>query len=482
MGVVEGQLLAGKYRVERVLGQGGMGVVVAAHHVALDQVVAIKFLLPEALDNEDALARFEREARAAVKIQSEHVARVTDVGRLENNAPYMVMELLRGRDLATLLREQGPLPLSDVADYLLQAGEAIAEAHGLGIVHRDLKPANLFLTQRADGSSCVKVLDFGISKLTLPGGVEQGITQAASLLGSPLYMSPEQLASARDVDMQTDIWSLGVICFELLTRRHPFQAQTLPQLCMAIQLGVPISLRSYRSELPLEVEAMVSRCLSKDLGKRYATIAEFASDLVKFAPPHSRVSAERIERIARSSGFSASSTVLSASTGGGASDAPVAVNPTLAEFGRTKPGASSTRFRLGLGLAALLALGSAGTYAVSRRELPKLEPVLASAASALPLPIESARSALAAPSPAAPPPLVVPAASVEPVPSTRPAPPVAALIRAPVTLAKPVSAPSSSAAASAKAVASAAPSSSAKAEASAAPSSSAKPVTLGGRL
>src|SRR6478736_310094 len=462
MGVVEGQLLAGKYRVERVLGQGGMGVVVAAHHVALDQVVAIKFLLPEALDNEDALARFEREARAAVKIQSEHVARVTDVGRLENNAPYMVMELLRGRDLATLLREQGPLPLSDVADYLLQAGEAIAEAHGLGIVHRDLKPANLFLTQRADGSSCVKVLDFGISKLTLPGGVEQGITQTATLLGSPLYMSPEQLASARDVDMQTDIWSLGVICFELLTRRHPFQAQTLPQLCMAIQLGVPISLRSYRSELPLEVEAMVSRCLSKDLGKRYATIAEFASDLVKFAPPHSRVSAERIERIARSSGFSASSTVLSASTGGGASDAPVAVNPTLAEFGRTKPGASSTRFRLGLGLAALLAL--------------------ASAASALPLPIESARSALAAPSPAAPPPLVVPAASVEPVPSTRPAPPVAALIRAPVTLAKPVSAPSSSAAAPAKAVASAAPSSSAKAEASAAPSSSAKPVTLGGRL
>lgn len=471
MGVVEGQLLAGKYRVERVLGQGGMGVVVAAHHIALDKVVAIKFLLPEALDNEDALARFEREARAAVKIQSEHVARVTDVGRLENNAPYMVMELLRGRDLATLLREQGPLPLSDVADYLLQAGEAIAEAHALGIVHRDLKPANLFLTQRADGSSCVKVLDFGISKLTLPGGVEQGITQTATLLGSPLYMSPEHLASARDVDMQTDIWSLGVICFELLTRRHPFQAQTLPQLCMAIQLGVPISVRSYCPELPLEVEAMVSRCLTKDLGKRYATIAEFASDLVKFAPRHSRVSAERIERIARSSGFSASSMALPPSSAGGASDAPVAVNPTLAEFGRTKPGASSTRFRLGLGLVALLAVGSVGTYAVSRRALPKREAVLASAASGVALPIESARSVATAPSPASiPSPLVVPAASLELVPSARPAPPA----RAPATVAKPVTAVKSAAA----------PSSSAAAEMLASPlaSSSAKPVTLGGRL
>src|SRR5450432_3573866 len=175
MVVAAGEFLAGKYRIERVLGQGGMGVVVAAHHLVLDQVVAIKFLLPEALRSAEAVARFEREARAAVKIQSEHVARVTDVGRLETGAPYMVMELLRGLDLGDLLQQKGPQPLEDVADYILQAGEAIAEAHGLGIVHRDLKPPNLFLTTRADGSSCVKVLDFGISKVTgLSSSSDQG--------------------------------------------------------------------------------------------------------------------------------------------------------------------------------------------------------------------------------------------------------------------------------------------------------------------
>ncbi len=140
MDVSEGQLLAGKFRVERVLGQGGMGVVVAAHHIVLDEAVAIKFLLPGALHNVEAVARFEREARAAVKIKSEHVARVSDVGRLDNGTPYMVMELMRGCDLSNLLQQSGPLAVSDVADYVLQAGEAIAEAHGLGIVHRDLKP------------------------------------------------------------------------------------------------------------------------------------------------------------------------------------------------------------------------------------------------------------------------------------------------------------------------------------------------------
>src|SRR6187399_2364915 len=204
MEIPGGQPLAGKYQIERVLGQGGMGVVVAAHHISLDEIVAIKFLLPEALGNAEAVARFEREARAAVMIKSEHVARVTDVGRLDNGAPYMVMELLKGRDLDVLVRERGPLPLAEVTDYLLQAGEAIAEAHGLGIVHRDLKPANLFLTRRADGSTCIKVLDFGISKLTNARATrDQGMTQTAAIMGSPLYMSPEHLMSSRDVDMRT---------------------------------------------------------------------------------------------------------------------------------------------------------------------------------------------------------------------------------------------------------------------------------------
>src|SRR3954465_531507 len=164
--VHEGQILAGKFRIERVLGQGGMGVVVAATHLQLDQRVALKFLLPEALSNPEAVERFAREARAAVKIKSEHVARVADVGTLESGAPYMVMEYLEGSDLATWLQQRGKLPVEQAIEFVLQACEAIAEAHALGIVHRDLKPANLFVIQRADGVLAVKVLDFGISKAT----------------------------------------------------------------------------------------------------------------------------------------------------------------------------------------------------------------------------------------------------------------------------------------------------------------------------
>lgn len=366
--VAEGQLLAGKYRIERVLGQGGMGVVVAAHHLVLDQVVAIKFLLPEALQNAEAVARFEREARASVKIQSEHVARVTDVGRLDTGAPFMVMELLRGRDLGDLLQQGGPLPLEDVADYILQAGEAIAEAHGLGIVHRDLKPANLFLTTRADGSSCVKVLDFGISKVTgLGSSSDQGLTSTSAVMGSPLYMSPEQLLSARDVDMTSDIWALGVVCYELLTGKPPFLADTLPQLCMAISTRAPTPLRSYRPDLPIALEQLLSRCLEKDRGKRTATVAELARELVKFAPRRSRLSAERIERLAHAAGFSATAFALPPSSDQEA--APATAYPgsgTIAEFGRTRPTAARSKLRITFVTAGVLAACATGLLALRR--------------------------------------------------------------------------------------------------------------------
>jgi serine/threonine protein kinase len=365
--VAQGQLLAGKYRVERVLGRGGMGVVVAAHHIVLDQVVAIKFLLPEALRSAEAVARFEREARAAVKIQSEHVARVTDVGRLDTGAPYMVMELLRGLDLGDLLQQKGPLPLEDVADYVLQAGEAIAEAHGLGIVHRDLKPPNLFLTTRADGSSCVKVLDFGISKVTgLSSSSDQGLTSTTAVMGSPLYMSPEQLMSARDVDMTTDIWALGVICYELLTGKPPFLADTLPQLCMAISSLAPTPLRNYRPDLPIEVEGLLLRCLEKDRGKRFATVSQFANELMKFAPRRSRLSAERIERLARAAGFAASALALPPSSDNETAATTHPGSGTIAEFGRTKPAAAAGKQRMMLVIATVLATGTAGVFALRR--------------------------------------------------------------------------------------------------------------------
>src|ERR1700760_4922495 len=193
--VREGDVLAGKFRIERVLGRGGMGVVVAATHIQLEERVALKFLLPEALGNGEAVARFAREARAAVKIKSEHVARVSDVGTLDSGSPYMVMEYLEGQDLADWVRHSGAMRPADAVEFVLQACEAIAEAHALGIVHRDLKPANLFVTRRVDGSPCVKVLDFGISKLTTPGSTsDMGMTRTSTVMGSPLYMSPEQMS------------------------------------------------------------------------------------------------------------------------------------------------------------------------------------------------------------------------------------------------------------------------------------------------
>src|SRR5262249_29408438 len=205
--VLAGDVLAGKYRVERVLGRGGMGVVVQAMHVQLEQRVAIKFLLPQTVSNPDAVTRFAREARAASKIQGEHVARVLDVGTLESGAPFMVMEYLEGQDLSQLLESRGLLHVDEAIDYILQACEALAEAHAAGIVHRDLKPANMYLTKRADGSPIVKVLDFGISKVIAKDSSDASMTRTSALMGSPVYMSPEQMKATRNVDARADIWA-----------------------------------------------------------------------------------------------------------------------------------------------------------------------------------------------------------------------------------------------------------------------------------
>jgi serine/threonine-protein kinase len=308
-GTSPGDVLAGKYRIDRVLGLGGMGVVVAAHHLELDEKVAIKFLLPEMLANEEAVSRFAREARAAVKIKNEHVARVLDVGRLdEAGAPYIVMEFLEGRDLRTWLLEDGALAVEQAVEFVLHACEAIAEAHGLHIVHRDLKPANLFVVQRADGVLSVKVLDFGISKMSDPAGqlADLSVTKTASIVGSPLYMSPEQLQSSRAVDSRTDIWALGIILYELVAGRAPFMGETLPDVCVKIATQPPPPLRSLRPGIPVEIERIIFRCLEKDRNKRYATVAELASALVDYAPKRARSSAERILRTVQNAALSAS--------------------------------------------------------------------------------------------------------------------------------------------------------------------------------
>ncbi|WP_437595320.1 serine/threonine-protein kinase [Sorangium sp. So ce590] len=298
--VRQGQVIAGKYRVERVIGIGGMGVVVAATHLQLEEQVAIKLLLPSAAHSRTLAERFVREARAAVKVKSEHVARVTDVGTLDSGTPYMVMEYLSGSDLAEALRAGGPMAPQAAVEYVLQACEALAEAHAAGIVHRDLKPANLFLTRRADGSPCVKVLDFGISKVAT-GGSDPRITDTTAVMGSPLYMSPEQLKSSRDVDARTDLWSLGVILFELLAGAPPFDGATMPQLCVAIMQGIPRPLASLRPDVPPALVAVILRCLEKLPERRFRDVGALAEALAPFVTGRARLSVDRISGISRSS-------------------------------------------------------------------------------------------------------------------------------------------------------------------------------------
>ncbi len=296
--VKEGQVLAGKYRVERVLGSGGMGVVVAAWHLELEQRVAVKFLHPLALERADTAERFRREARSAAKIRSEHVARVIDVGIMEGGVPYMVMEYLEGHDLSEEMGKVGMLPIEDAVDFVLQAIEALAEAHAAGIVHRDLKPANLFIATRADGTRIVKVLDFGISKSLLGASVaELSLTRTSVLIGSPLYMSPEQMRSAKDVDTRTDIWSLGVILYEMITGRPPYTGDSIPALCASLLNDVPLSMLALRADVPPELETIIRHCLAKDRVDRYGTVSELARALAQFGSLSSQLHVDRASRV-----------------------------------------------------------------------------------------------------------------------------------------------------------------------------------------
>jgi serine/threonine-protein kinase len=294
-----GEVLVGKYRIERILGEGGMGIVVAARHLQLDELVAIKFLLPELVSEPEVVARFQREARAAVKIKGEHVVRVTDVGILDTGEPFMVMEYLEGQNLADRLQQRGAMPVGRAVEFVLHAVEAIAEAHSLGIVHRDLKPANLFVVTRPDGTESVKVLDFGISKATTTdGSVPQvSLTHTRSPMGSPLYMSPEQIASPRSVDARADIWALGVTLFELIAGCPPFSGETLFEVHTRIVNQPAPFLCELRPEAPPALAAVVDRCLQKKPEERYANIGELAAGLAEFAPPGARQSVERISRL-----------------------------------------------------------------------------------------------------------------------------------------------------------------------------------------
>jgi serine/threonine-protein kinase len=286
-----GQILAGKYRVERLLGQGAMATVFAATHLALGQRVAIKRMHADRARRPEARERFLREARAAARLRSEHIARVIDLGVLDDGAPFIVLEHLDGEDLAELLARRGALPVADAIDFILQALEAVAEAHAAGIVHRDLKPENLFLTHDLTRAPCIKVLDFGISKLLGDG---LALTGAAVAVGSPLYMSPEQMVSSKDVDTRTDLWSLGVVLYELMTAALPFQAERLDELYGRVLHSAPAPISTHVATVPPGLEAVILQCLQKDRARRFASAADLAAALAPYASAGGAARASRV--------------------------------------------------------------------------------------------------------------------------------------------------------------------------------------------
>jgi serine/threonine-protein kinase len=276
-----GAVIAGKYEILRVVGEGGMGVVFEGVHVKMRQRVAIKMLLPDTLSLPDVVARFEREARASGQLRSRHAARVMDVDQTPDGIPYMVMEFLEGDDLGTQIDTRGKIPVAESVDYLLQACVAIDEAHAAGIVHRDLKPSNLFLARGPEGA-IVKLLDFGISKVTTEA---DRLTSAESVMGTPLYMSPEQVRSARNVDERTDIWSLGVILYELLSGTTPFSGTTTQVAAAVVTDDVPPILVDHGA--PPALQEIVLRALQRDRTRRQSSARELASALLPFADPSS---------------------------------------------------------------------------------------------------------------------------------------------------------------------------------------------------
>ncbi|HEY8076253.1 MAG TPA: serine/threonine-protein kinase [Labilithrix sp.] len=365
-----GTVVAGKYRVGRVIGSGGMGCVLEATHLSLLQRVAIKVVLDDGADAE-VRARFLREARAAVALTSEHVARVLDVGELDSGGPYIVMEYLDGVTLEDRFA-QGPMSVGEVVEIVTQACDALSEAHARGIVHRDVKPANLFLVKKARGQTFVKVLDFGISRVADPRlAVQEGLTGTAAILGTPHYMAPEQMTASRDVDARADVWALGVCIYRALAGRYPFDATTLMELGAQVLATDPRPIVSHRPDIPPALAAIVARCMRRDPRERFATAAELGNAIEAMPGGHTRVLGNQTPSVAPPA--PAQTAPL---------PQPPAI-PTAMALGGMKPapsgkGSTSTLVVVGLlGLAVLatMAFGyrSAARRAAQAREAPPVE-------------------------------------------------------------------------------------------------------------
>jgi serine/threonine protein kinase len=434
-----GSILLGKYRIDGLIGSGGMGNVVRASHLYLHQPVAIKLLLPEMTASTSTVQRFLREAQATVKLRSEHIARVMDVGTTPDGVPFMVMEFLDGNDLNQILRHHGPQQPAIVVDLMLQACEGISEAHALGIIHRDVKPSNFFITQRPDGSMLLKILDFGISKT--PIGYDE-LTGTQTVIGTPSYMAPEQMKSGRSADPRSDIWSMGVVMYQLISGHLPFSGESYAELVLKVGLEPPAPLPV---PLPGGLGDVILRCLEKDPAQRQQSVGELARHLAPYAtdPTGAAQSAARSLRILQQRGSlpGMPGAPLSPLTAGGGLATPIPISPAQLTPRSWPPSQSSsvsqgagqmtvrtrqTRGWLIAGVAGLCVLAGAGGYAVSQMSKSSDGPhVIAPAARAVesPTPTPPAPTAMPpAPAPTPPAPAPAPAPTPTPPAPTPPAP------------------------------------------------------------
>jgi serine/threonine protein kinase len=291
-----GKVVSGKYRIEKLIGVGSMGMVFSANHIELDERVAIKSIRAEIQQIPGIVSRFAREAKATARLKNAHIARVMDAGVSELLGPYIVMEYLDGKTLYDVLTAKGPFDVRQAVFYILQALEALASAHAMDIVHRDIKPENLFVT-RHENEDCIKLIDFGVSKGIFKGRIFGGDLQdpdVVGLLGSPLYMSPEQINASEDVDHRTDIWSIGVVLYELITGRDAFEADNIQNILIRILKKEPATIEQHKLGIPRGLQTIITRCLQKDPDRRYRDVMELALALQSYAPSKAQVHVHRI--------------------------------------------------------------------------------------------------------------------------------------------------------------------------------------------